>query len=208
MPSSAEARPTRRRLSSEERQSEIIRVAVELAASKGVEQVTTQDIADAMQLTQGAVFRHFSAKDEIWFAVIVWVREHLMRVIDRAAAGAPDPLMAIEQMFSAHLKFVGRHPAIPRLLFSELLHKKSGRFRQLIEEIIGGYEDRIVKLIDEAKACALIDQRLCSRAAAVLYIGMVQGLVLRSAIVGGGKAAQPSAAQIFQVFLRSLTARP
>ena len=55
----------KRRLSSEDRQSEIIRVAVELAADKGVDSVTTQDMADAMQLTQGAIFRHFATKDDI-----------------------------------------------------------------------------------------------------------------------------------------------
>jgi AcrR family transcriptional regulator len=52
----------KKRMSSEERQGEIIRVAVELAADKGVDSVTTQDMAAAMHLTQGAIFRHFATK--------------------------------------------------------------------------------------------------------------------------------------------------
>src|SRR4030065_1383583 len=121
---------TRRRLSSEDRQSEIIRVAVELAADKGVDSVTTQDMADAMKLTQGAIFRHFATKDDIWVAVMQWIRTRLMKVLDKAAADATDPLNAIERMFFAHIRFISKHTAIPRLMFSELLPKKNSKLSQ------------------------------------------------------------------------------
>jgi AcrR family transcriptional regulator len=76
----------KKRLSTEERQSEIIRVSIELAAEKGVDSVTTQDMADAMKLTQGAIFRHFASKDDIWVAVVEWIRDQLMKVVSKAAA--------------------------------------------------------------------------------------------------------------------------
>ena len=44
--------------------------------------------------------------------------------------------------------FIAQHPAIPRLLFSELLHKKGGRFQELIVGLISGYEARIAALRD------------------------------------------------------------
>jgi len=147
---------TRRRLSSEDRQSEIIRVAVELAADKGVDSVTTQDMADAMQLTQGAIFRHFATKDDIWVAVMQWIRDRLMKVLDKAAADATDPLNAIERMFFAHITFISKHPAIPRLMFSELLHKKNSKLRQLIQGIISGYEAKIAGLLEDAKSQSLV----------------------------------------------------
>lgn len=197
----------KKRMSSEERQGEIIRVAVELAADKGVDSVTTQDMADAMHLTQGAIFRHFATKDDIWFAVIVWVRERLMKVLDKAAADATDPLNAIERMFFAHITFISKHPAIPRLLFSELLHKKNGKLRQLIEGIISGYEAKIAGLLEEAKSQSLISTDLDSQSAAVLYIGMIQGLVMQSSIFGGKHALQQQAAKTFPIFLYGVKTR-
>jgi len=56
MNSAVEPEVVKKRMSTEDRQSEIIRVAVELAAEKDVGSVTTQDMADAMNLTQGAIF--------------------------------------------------------------------------------------------------------------------------------------------------------
>jgi AcrR family transcriptional regulator len=197
----------KKRMSSEERQGEIIRVAVELAADKGVDSVTTQDMADAMHLTQGAIFRHFATKDDIWFAVIVWVRERLMKVLDKAAAGATDPLNAIERMFFAHITFISKHPAIPRLLFSELLHKKNSKLRQLIEGIISGYEAKIAGLLEEAKSQSLISADLDSPSAAVLYIGMIQGLVMQSSIFGGKHALQQQAEKTFPIFLHGIKTR-
>jgi AcrR family transcriptional regulator len=198
---------TKRRLSSGERQSEIIRVAVELAADKGVDSVTTQDMADAMHLTQGAIFRHFATKDDIWIAVIEWVRERLMKVLDKAAADAADPLNAIERMFFAHIAFISKHPAIPRLLFSELLHKKNSKLRQLIEGIISGYEAKIANLLDAAKSQSLVPDDFDSQSAAVLYIGMIQGLVMQSSIFGGKRALQLQAEKTFPIFLHGIKTR-
>jgi AcrR family transcriptional regulator len=197
----------KRRLSTEERQSEIIRVAVELAADKGVDSVTTQDMADAMQLTQGAIFRHFATKDDIWVAVIEWVRERLMKVLDKAASGATDPLNTIERMFFAHIGFVSKHPAIPRLLFSELLHKKSSKLRQLIQGIISGYEAKISGLLEEAKLQKQVPDDLDSQSAAVLYIGMIQGLVMQSNIFGGKLSLQQQAEKTFPLFLHGIKTR-
>lgn len=197
----------KRRLSSDERQSEIIRVSIELAADKGVDSVTTQDMANAMNLTQGAIFRHFATKDDIWVAVIEWVRERLMKVLDKAAADASNPLQSIELMFFAHIAFINKHPAIPRLLFSELLHKKNSKLRQLIEGIIAGYEAKVAGLLELGKAQSLVSADLDSQSAAVLYIGMIQGLVMQSSIFGGKQSLQHAAEKIFPVYLQGIQSR-
>ena len=197
----------KRRLSSEERQGEIIRVAIDLAAEKGVDSVTTQDMADAMQLTQGAIFRHFATKDDIWVAVMQWIRERLMQVLNKAAADAADPLDAIQRMFLAHIAFISKHPAIPRLLFSELLHKKNSKLRQLIQEIISGYEARISGLLEAAKSRSLVSADLDSKSAAVLYIGMIQGLVMQTSIFGGKRSLLQEAEKTFPIFLHGIRKR-
>ena len=198
---------TKRRLPTEERQSEIIRVAVELAAEKGVDSVTTQNMADAMKVTQGAIFKHFTTKDDIWVAVMHWIRGQLMKVLEKAASGATDPIDTIERMFFAHIAFISKHPAIPRLLFSELLHKKNSKLRELIQEIISGYEAKIAGLLDAAKAQSLVPSDLDSKSAAVLYIGMIQGLVMQVSIFGGQRSLQHEAEKTFPIFLQGIKTR-
>jgi AcrR family transcriptional regulator len=196
--------PGKRRLSAEERQEEIVRVALDLVAKQGVEDVTTQDMADAMGLTQGAIFRHFPTKDDIWIAVIRWIRGRLMEVLESAAAGAAHPMEAVEQMFFAHVAFIARHPAIPRLVFSDQLMRKNTVLKQLIQELLTGYEAKLAALFQEAKDQGLAREDLDEQSAATLYIGMIQGLVMQSAIFAGKRSLLEEAKKVFPVYLNGI----
>lgn len=195
---------TRKRLSADARREEIIRVTLDLAARQGVDDVTTQDMAQAMGLTQGAVFRHFPSKDAIWLAVMQWVRDRLMAVLGRAAEQGRDPLDALERMFFAHIAFIEGHPAIPRVLMSEHLHGRSSALRQMVTEIMLGYEAKIAGLLQAAQAQARVRADLDTHAAATLYIGMIQGLVMQSSILRGKRTLAAEAARTFPVFLQAI----
>jgi AcrR family transcriptional regulator len=196
--------PVRKRLGADERREEIIRVTLELAARQGVDAVTTQDMAQAMGVTQGAVFRHFSSKDAIWLAAMQWVRDRLMGVLARAAAQGSNPLDALQRMFFAHIDFIASHPAIPRMLMSEHLHGRSALLRQLVTEIMLGFESRVAGLLNHAKAQGLARADLDAHAAATLYIGMIQGLVLQTSILRDQRTLAAEAARTFPVFLQAV----
>jgi AcrR family transcriptional regulator len=195
---------TRKRLGADARREEIIRVTLDLAARQGVDDVTTQDMAQAMGLTQGAVFRHFPSKDAIWLAVMQWVRDRLMAVLGRAAEQGRDPLDALERMFFAHIAFIDGHPAIPRVLMSEHLHGRSSALRQMVTEIMLGYEAKIAGLLQAAQSQARVRADLDTHAAATLYIGMIQGLVMQSSILRGKRTLVAEAARTFPVFLQAV----
>lgn len=201
--------PPRKRLGADERREEIIRVTLELAAKQGVDDVTTQDMAKAMGVTQGAVFRHFLSKDAIWLAVMQWVRDRLMGVLGRAAEQGRDPLDALQRMFFAQIDFIASHPAIPRVLMSEHLHGRSAALRRLVTEIMLGYEAKIAGLLADAQAQGLARADLDVHAAATLYIGMIQGLVLQTSILRGqstltARTLTAEAARTFPVFLQAV----
>lgn len=201
--------PARKRLGADERREEIIRVTLELAAKQGVGDVTTQDMARAMGVTQGAVFRHFLNKDAIWLAVMQWVRDRLTGVLGRAAEKGRDPLDALERMFFAHIEFIASHPAIPRMLMSEHLHGRSAALRRLVTEIMLGFEAKIAGLLSDAQAQGLARADLDVRAAATLYLGMIQGLVLQTAILRDQRTLTPrtlpaEAARTFPVYLQAI----
>lgn len=200
----ASDQPLRKRLGADERREEIIRVTLELAAKQGIDDVTTQDMAKEMGVTQGAVFRHFPSKDAIWLAVMQWVRKHLMAVLGRAAAEGHDPLDALQRMFFAHIDFIAGHPAIPRVLMSEHLHGRSTALRQLVTEIMLAYETKVAGLLQAAQEEGLARANLDPHAAATLYIGMIQGLVLQTSILRGQCTLAELAARTFPVFLQAI----
>jgi AcrR family transcriptional regulator len=198
------ATPRKRRLRAEVRQSEIVRVALALAAVRGVEKTTTQAMADAMGLTQGAVFRHFPTKDAIWLAVMEWVRGQLGRIVAEAIAASTDACDALERVLLAHVGFVAQYPGIPRLLFAELEDARDTRLKQLIQQVMTGYEQRIAALVAEAKARGLADPRVDAANAATLYLGMVQGLVMQASVFGDRRPMLAQARKVFPLFLNAI----
>lgn len=193
----------------EEGRDEIIHATLDLAGRQGVDKVTTHGIAQAMGVTTGAVFRHFLSKDAIWLAVMQWVRHRLATRLERAAEQGRDPLDALQRMFFAHVSFIAAHPAIPRILTSEHLHGRSPVLRRLVTEIMLDYETKIAGLLADAQACGQARADLDIHAAATLYLGMIQGLVLQTSILRGqrtltARTLAVEAARIFPVFLGTL----
>ncbi len=183
-----------------------MKAAVDLAAEQGVDNVTTQAIADVVGVTQGAIFRHFSTKDAIWIAVVHWARGRLMGVVDTAASQASDPLDAVERIFFAHIGFAEKNPAVPRVLFST-----SPRLRHLLKELLAGYEQRIAALLGRAKEQGLVDPGLDEAGAAILFIAMIQGLVTRVLLLGTKNLLLAEAQRVFPIFLAGIgagTAQP
>lgn len=193
------ASDVRQRLSAEERQDEIVKAAVDLAGAQGMDNVTTQGIADAVGVTQGAIFRHFPTKDTIWIAVVHWARGRLMSVVDMAASQARDPLDAVERIFFAHVGFAEKNPALPRLLFSANPHLK-----QLLKEMLAGYEEKIATLLAQAKTQGLVRSDLEESDAATLFIAMIQGLVMRVLILETKKSLLSEARRVFPIYLAGI----
>lgn len=194
----------RRRLPAEERQEEIIKAAVELAGDHGVDGVTTQDMANAVGITQGAIFRHFPTKDMIWLGVVHWVRGRLMSVVDMAASEGSNPLDALERMFFAHLGFVDKVPAIPKLIFTDQLLKKNPRIKTLIRSILADYEAKVTGLLAQAKEQNLVRSDLDEQSAAVMFTGIIQGLVLRVSIIEARKSLIAEGKLVFPIFLQGI----
>jgi TetR/AcrR family transcriptional regulator len=59
-----------RNLPADERRAVTVEAVVELAKSQNPGDITTAAIAKHMNLTQGALFRHFPSKEAIWMAVM------------------------------------------------------------------------------------------------------------------------------------------
>ncbi len=165
-----------RNLPADERRNVTVEAVVELAASTNPAEITTAAIAKHMNLTQGALFRHFPNKEAIWQAVMKWVAERLMARIDKAAEGIGSPLEAMQAMFLAHVAFVSEHPGAPRMLFGELQGAKATPAKRLAHALLKQYAARLNDLIETGKTCGELPHELDNEAAATLFIGTIQGL--------------------------------
>jgi AcrR family transcriptional regulator len=194
----------RKHLPADERRAVIVESVVNLAGSQIPSEITTAAIANHMHLTQGALFRHFPSKEAIWQAVMEWVADRLIARIDRAAQGVESPLAAMEAMFMGHIEFVVAHPGVPRMLFGELQRAESTAPKRVVQALIRRYGERLHRLIEAGKSAGEVSAAVDTTAAATLFIGTIQGLVMQSLLAGDIKRMRREAPGVFAIYLRGI----
>ena len=192
------------RLSTEERQVEIVEAALRLARESSPALITTADIATAIGVTQGTVFKHFPTKDAIWLAAMRWVRETLLQKLQAAADEAATPLDALAAVFRAHVEFVIAHPGVPRFIFHELQQPADSPAKLEVRGVLQGYRKLLLGRLAKSIEQQLVSPDLDPEAAAISFIGLIQGLVMQSMLTGRPAAMRQQAAAIFVLYRRGL----
>jgi AcrR family transcriptional regulator len=198
------------RLPTEERQADIVAAALRLLQDSSPALVTTGDIAVAVGVTQGAVFKHFTTKDAIWVAAMRWVRQVLLQALTEAAApaaqaaGARAPRDALAAIFKAHVDFVIAHPGVPRLIFHELQQPADSATKQEVRALMQAYRELLQRVLGQAVTQGDAAPGLDTAAAATLFMGSVQGLVMQSMLAGKPGAMRSQAPGVLALVLRGL----
>lgn len=172
------------RKSADERKSEIVEAAVELADRVGPDRLTTEAIAKAVGLTQPAVFRHFSTKQEIWIAVAGWIGEKLQSrwsAEENRGASSTDTVRGVS---IAQLTFIRSTPAVPAILFSRELHQENESLRKMFFALMGGLHRLLTRLVEEGQRNGELRPDVVPDDVAFLVIGLIQGLAVRWSLSG------------------------
>ena len=181
-----------------------VEAVIALAGSRNPSDITTAAIAKHMNLTQGALFRHFPSKDAIWQSVMEWVADRLLARIDSAAQGIDSPLAAMQAMFMSHIDFVVEHPGVPRMMFGQLQNTESTPAKRMAQTLIQRYAERIRARIEQGKATGEITLEVDTQAAATLFIGTIQGLVMQSLLSGDLQRMRADAPGVFAIYQRGM----
>jgi TetR/AcrR family transcriptional regulator len=198
----------------EVRQAGLMSAALHLAAQRSPADITTAELARAVGITQGAVFRHFASKEAIWLAVLDWTTDTLLARLQSAASGpintrhsaarVPTPFHALQAMFTAHVDFVMEHPGVPRVIFQELQHTDDTPLKTRVRSLLQQYRMLVMGQLQHAQAQNLLVTSTDLQAAAVLFLGAVQGLVMQAMISGQIQSMAAQAPAVFAIYLRGI----
>ncbi|WP_245555026.1 TetR/AcrR family transcriptional regulator [Geopsychrobacter electrodiphilus] len=107
----------------EVRKREIIDVAINIIAFEGARAFTAKNIATAVGMTSGGIFRHFESMEAIVVDAIERVEEILASDFP---SGVEDPIKRLRDFFLQRTRTILAHPGISRLLLSDHLEQAAG----------------------------------------------------------------------------------
>lgn len=193
-------------LSADLRRAETVATVIELAATHDPAVMTTGQIASAMGVSQGALFRHFPDKMAIWTAVLEWTCAELNHRFD--ALPESPPLARLEAMLAAHVDFVIEQPGVPRILFGELQRAGDTPTKVIARQLMAGYRARVARELRAAREAGDIAGATDVEAATVLFLAMVQGMAMQALAVDDFSAMPALARRLFGLFCQGLGAMP
>lgn len=192
----------RTKLSADARRAATVETVIGLAAATNPADITTAQIAAQMDVTQGALFRHFADKQAIWAAVMDWTATTLLARFD--AVTGETPIEQLRAMFATHIEFVVTHPGVPRILFGELQRDGNAQGKMCVRALMAAYRERVTNLLTETKAQSLIAETVDIPAAATMFLGMVQGLAMQAMAAGDFTTMPAISARLFDLYLDGL----
>ena len=165
------------RKSTLERRDEIVLAALGIIANDGLGKFTTASIARTVGISEGALFRHFTSKDEILRELVA----HIERTVMETTANAKDaPLPALKRLFLQRADLLRRNPDLVKILFSHQLEQALGpeHHQQIlrIKQLSGRF---IREKLMEAAALHQLRTDLPPRVLQMFFMGMLHVLVMQ-----------------------------
>lgn len=132
------------------------------------------------------------------------IHQRIMAVLDHQCSRHHDPLKTLEKIFLSHLRLVSNKPLLFHLLRYLLKTRRSG-VREQIEKIIRQYEYDVMLILRLAKRKGSLRAGVNTRAAAVLYVGMLQGAVLRIGVTGEPETVLEDARMMLRAYIDGIS---
>jgi AcrR family transcriptional regulator len=186
------------------RQASLIDAALTLAALHVPADITTADLAHAVGITQGAVFRHFVNKQALWLAALDWVSQTLMTrlqaAIKRARKKSPAALPVLQAVFLSHVTFILKNPGVPRLIFQELQHSDDTELKLRVRALMAQYRQLVFGLLQQAHQQQELRPDIDLQAATLLFLGSVQGMVMQALVSNNLKGIATQAPEVYRIY--------
>lgn len=164
----------------ETRREEIISASLRLIEKNGLDNLSVAEIAAEINLVPSAIYRHFDGKDEIIDNLIDFVDSSLQANAARVTKSEGDAVKKLELLYELHTDFLKTQPAIPRIMFSLLAGNKNPQLKTRIISVIAAYVAQVRNILAEGQPDGDIALAIDPTAAAMLFVGMIQPLIILS----------------------------
>jgi len=188
------------------RREQFVAAALDLLAQTPLERLTTRAIAAAVGVSQPALFRHFASREALLLAVVEAARSELERTLEpliRARTGPLDTCVALAEQLA---RYVDQNPGLPRLLFADMA-LEAPELRVAVHRLVSMQRNFVAELVSTAIRDGSARAEVDPHAAATLFVGMLQGLVLQRELAATGPSLLERLGPVAELWRAAVTAQ-
>ncbi len=180
------------------RKEEIVRTCMDIFAESGAQGLTMKAIADRVNITEPAIYRHFASKQALIVAMIRQIHEELLSRVDDIAGRPSNTLEKLRTIFGYHLSYLKERKAITLELLSESFFHAYPDVRRYMFALLNDYHRRIRGILEAGIEKGEVSRRVRPEAAAILFLGALQHLLTIFKLSGGKEEITLVAEDVFR----------
>ena len=159
------------------RKDQIVSAAKKLIIKHGSENLTIRAIAHEVGLSEGALYRHFKSKRDILSLLADTIETDLLGDIKVSNVGGESYSKILDSILRGHLSAIKQRQGISFQVIAMCISFGDKKLNQRLSEIIGRYINEIKSLLRGGVESGELRENLDLDGTALLFFGMVQGLV-------------------------------
>ncbi|MDD2599926.1 MAG: TetR/AcrR family transcriptional regulator [Kiritimatiellae bacterium] len=191
----------------EVRQDEIARAALELVGTVGMKGLSMAAIARKVGIVPSGIYRHFSSKDDVIDAILDYLQRGLSGNVRAIALLEVTALERLHSLLMKHIDLVRQNKSIPVVVFSTEVYNGSPHRRVKLRGIIEAYLAEIAAMVGQGQLEGSIREALDPKAVAVMFMGLVQPSTILWHLSAGEYDAMKQAETAWPIFCSAIERR-
>ena len=187
------------------RERELVLATRALFDERGMQHAPIEEIAKAVGIARGLVYRQFSSKEELFVLTVTDYLDELGGLLADVSEAEPDPLARLTAAIEAYAGFCRRYPAFLDSALS-LMHRPAMELRELVSESvwlrlgqgISGCVSQLTEALRDGSSTGVFEVDCHDYVANVLWTQVLGTMHLARAGVGV-RESSPGVPELFTV---------
>ncbi len=154
------------------RRKQIKRATLEIISVEGLKRLSTKNLAQHVNLSEGTIFRHFHSKEDILLSIMEDVRKELNQPLHEIAMKTAAPEVRLKEFMCFHLDYLKRNNGVTILLFTDAAYQNSAPMLKELHDLFRQVKQDFEIIIRDGIATGVWQQGFALDAISFLYLGI------------------------------------
>jgi len=124
--------PVRKRPKPGERRAQILQALAAMLEQPGTERITTAALAQQLEVSEAALYRHFASKAQMFEALIEFIEQSMLGFVGQLEQREPDLHQRSRKLLAWILQFAEKNPGMCRVMVGDALVLEHERLQQRV----------------------------------------------------------------------------
>jgi len=162
-----------------QRGEQIVDVAIKLLSEGGISALTTKNIAEAVGISEPALYRHFRGKMDILVVILERLETNMSRLFKQSLNSEDSVLDQIQTVYKRVFRNFTAQPAMAAVVFSEEIFRHDPRLSERVNRIMNTVQENIMRLLRSKKGRMECRRDVPAKDLARVIMGSLRFIVTR-----------------------------